>query len=156
MAPSDQPPRFLVDAMLGRLAKWLRILGYDTLYDPSWDDAQLVCLARAEERILLTRDLELCRRKGVRVLRIASEALEGQLGQLHEQLGVTALAPWTRCSVCNSALLSVPKDEAWGQVPPYVFVTQDAFLLCPHCNRFYWRGTHRQHMQALIARWSFP
>jgi uncharacterized protein with PIN domain len=151
-----QTRHFLVDAMLGRLAKWLRILGYDTLYDPSWDDAQLVRLARAEDRILLTRDLELARRKGVLVLRVASESLEAQLDQLHAELGVVAFAPWTRCPVCNSYLLMVPKGDAWGQVPPYVFVTQEEFRLCPHCNRFYWRGTHRQQMQALVDRWGYP
>jgi uncharacterized protein with PIN domain len=145
---------FVVDAMLGRLAKWLRILGYDTLYDPSWDDAYLVRLARAEDRFLLTRDLQLTRRKGVRVVWIASESLEEQLDQLHADLGVAAIAPWTRCPVCNSALVSVPKGDAWGQVPPYVFVTQEEFRLCPHCNRFYWRGTHRQHMETLVTRWA--
>jgi len=149
----EQDLRFLVDAMLGRLAKWLRILGYDALYDPSWDDAHLVRLARAENRILLTRDVQLARRKGVRVVWVASEALEPQLDQLHDQLGVVAFAPWTRCPVCNSPLLSVPRDEAWGQVPPYVFVSQQSFRLCPRCDRFYWQGTHREHMQALLSRW---
>ena len=139
--------------MLGRLAKWLRILGYDTLYDPSWNDAHLARLARAEDRVLLTRDVELTRRKGVRVVYVASEALEAQLDQLHEELGVVALEPWSRCPVCNSTLLAVPKDEAWGQVPPYVFVTQKEFRLCPQCSRFYWRGTHRERMQELISRW---
>ncbi len=152
----EQTVRFLVDAMLGRLAKWLRILGYDTLYDPSWDDSHLVRLARAEDRILLTRDVELARRKGVRVLRVASEVLEAQLDQLHVELGLVALAPWTRCPVCNSHLFSVPKGDAWGQVPPYVFVTQEEFRLCPSCNRFYWHGTHRQQMQALVDRWQNP
>jgi uncharacterized protein with PIN domain len=156
MACCDQDLRFLADAMLGRLAKWLRILGYDALYDPSWDDAHLVRLARAEERILLTRDLELARRKGVRVLWVESETLELQLDQLHEELRVIALAPWTRCPVCNSSLMAVLRDEAWGQVPPYVFATQAEFRLCPQCDRFYWPGTHRQHMQALVARWQAP
>ncbi len=153
MPCAEQNPRCLVDAMLGRLAKWLRILGYDTLYDPSWDDAYLVRLARAEDRILLTRDVELSHRKGVCTVYVASESLEAQLEQLHRELGVVALAPWSRCPVCNTPLLSVPRDEAWGQVPPYIFVTQKEFQLCPHCNRFYWRGTHREHMQALVSRW---
>lgn len=148
--------RFLADAMLGRLAKWLRILGYDTLYDASWDDAHLVRLARAEDRVLLTRDLELARRKGVCVVWVASETLEAQLDQLHEELGVVSTAPWSRCPVCNSPLLNVPRDQAWGQVPPYVFVTQEEFRLCPHCNRFYWRGTHRERMEAVISRWPSP
>jgi len=145
--------RFIVDGMLGRLAKWLRILGYDTLYDPRLDDPQLVRIARAEGRILLTRDHELTRRKNLQVILIESEVLEEQLDQLHEQLGIDAQNPFQRCPVCNAPLEPVPKDWAWGQVPPYVFVTQAEFRLCPECNRFYWRGTHWEHMRELFARW---
>lgn len=147
-------PRFVADAMLGRLARWLRILGYDTLYDPDWSDAHLARLARAEDRILLTRDLGLARRRGLRVLVIAHEDLPSQLDQLHRALGVQAVAPLTRCPVCNEPLEDIPKDHAWGQVPPYVFCTQEWFHLCPACNRFYWRGTHWERMRALMARWS--
>ena len=146
--------RFVADAMLGRLAKWLRILGYDTLYDPTWSDAQLARLARAEERILLTRDLGLAKRLGVRVLVIADQDLPSQLDQLHRELGLEAVAPLSRCPACNELLEEIPKDYAWGQVPPYVFCTQGEFRLCPACNRFYWRGTHWQRMQQVMARWS--
>jgi len=145
--------RFIADAMLGRLVKWLRLLGYDTLYDASWDDAQLVRLARAEDRILLTRDTALARRKGARLLFVQSEELAEQLTQLHRQIGLRALAPFSRCPVCNEPLQPLPKDRAWGQVPPYVFVTQDEFRLCPACSRFYWRGTHWAHMQELLTAW---
>ena len=145
--------RFLADAMLGRLAKWLRILGYDTLYNPSWDDLYLVRLARAQDRILLTRDTELARRRGVRVLVLKSERLEEQVRQLHRDLGLGAVAPFSRCPVCNTPLEEISKDQAWGQVPPYVFVTQKEFRLCPSCDRFYWRGSHWEHMLELVAGW---
>ncbi|MHB1294264.1 MAG: Mut7-C RNAse domain-containing protein [Anaerolineae bacterium] len=146
--------RLVADAMLGRLARWLRLLGYDTLYDARWDDPTLVRLARAEDRVLLTRDTELARRRGVRVTFVKSEVLQEQLAQLHRELGVRAREPFSRCPVCNAPLEQVPKDRAWGMVPPYVFMTQDAFQVCPVCGRFYWRGTHWDHMLAAIAQWS--
>jgi len=145
--------RFLADAMLGRLAKWLRILGYDTLYNPSWDDPYLVRVARAQERVVLTRDSELARRRGVRVLLLESERLEAQVQQLRSDLHLGAAAPFSRCPVCNALLEEISKDQAWGQVPPYVFVTQKEFRLCPACDRFYWRGSHWEHMLELVAGW---
>ena len=145
--------RFVADVMLGRLAKWLRILGYDTLYQSGWKDLHLVRVARAQDRVLLTRDLALARRKGVRVLLLDGDNLDHQLAQLREVLGVTARKPFGRCPVCNEPLEPVEKDQARGQVPTYVFVTQSRFRVCPSCNRFYWRGTHWEHMRERVARW---
>ena len=144
-------PRFVADAMLGRLAKWLRILGYDTLYAPTWEDAHLVRVARAEDRLLLTRDNGLARRRGSRTLLLESEALTDQLLQLRRMLGLEVVSPFTRCPVCNDLLEAVNKDHAWGQVPPYIFATQSEFRLCPSCNRFYWRGTHWDKMRKRVT-----
>jgi uncharacterized protein with PIN domain len=141
-----EDPRFVVDSMLGTLAKWLRILGYDTEYDACLNDNQLVRLARGEGRILLTRDTGLLKRKGFRCLFIESQILEEQLLQVLETLGLPADNLFSRCAVCNTPLEKVPKHEAWGQVPPFVFQTQERFSLCPECNRFYWRGTHWKRM----------
>lgn len=148
----DSEPRFLVDAMLGSLAKWLRILGYDALYDPRLDDHQLARLARAEDRLLLTRDTGLVRERGFRSLWVASELLTDQLAQVIRHCGLRIDRAFSRCPVCNDPLEVVPKDEAWGQVPPFVFQTQDQFRLCPECNRFYWRGTHWQQMVARLTQ----
>ena len=145
-------PRFLADSMLGTLAKWLRILGYDTTYQAQLDDNQLVRLARAEGRILLTRDTGFLKRKGLRRLLIESEVLEEQLAQVLQAFGLHADNPFSRCPVCNTVLEDVPKYEAWGQVPPFVFHTQERFRLCPECNRFYWRGTHWQRMLERMER----
>lgn len=144
--------RFLVDSMLGTLAKWLRILGYDAMYDAQLDDNQLVRLARAQGRILLTRDTGLVKRKGLRALFIESEVLEEQLAQVQQVFGLHMDQPFSRCPVCNTLLEDVPKYEAWGQVPPFVFQTQDRFRLCAECNRFYWRGTHWQRMLDRVER----
>jgi len=152
MIPADSTNlRFVADAMLGRLAKWLRILGYDTLYNPSWDDPYLVRVARAEERILLTRDAELARRRGVRVLMLESERLEAQVRQLRRDLPLSTGKPFSRCPVCNTPLEEITKDQVWGQVPPYVFATQSEFRLCPSCDRFYWRGSHWEHMTEFVV-----
>ena len=138
--------RFLADNMLGTLAKWLRILGYDTAYCPHLDDNGLVRLARNEQRVLLTRDTGLLQRRGLRLLFVESETLEEQLAQVLRAYHLSTGNSFSRCPVCNTELEVVSKSEAWGQVPPYVFQTQDRFRLCPECNRFYWRGTHWQNM----------
>ena len=138
--------RFLADSMLGTLAKWLRILGYDTTYYAQLDDNQLVRLARAEGRTLLTRDTGLLRHKGLCCLFIESEVLEEQLAQVLQAFSLHTDNAFSRCPVCNAVLEDVPKYEAWGQVPPFVYQSQEKFSLCPECNRFYWRGTHWQRM----------
>ena len=145
--------RFVADAMLGRLAKWLRILGCDTLYDSAWKDLHLVRIARAQDRILLTRNLALARRKGVRALLLDSDNLDQQLAQLHHVLGLVAQTRLGRCPLCNEPLEPINKDQAWGQVPSFVFVKQREFFICPSCNRFYWRGTHWEHMRERVASW---
>jgi hypothetical protein len=147
-----EEPRFVADSMLGTLAKWLRILGYDTTYDTQLDDNQLVRLARAEGRILLTRDTGLLKRKGLSRLFIESEVLEEQLAQVLQAFGLDAGNPFSRCPVCNTVLEDVPKYEAWGQVPPFVFQTQEKFSLCAECNQFYWRGTHWRSMRERMER----
>lgn len=101
----------------------------------------------------MTRDTALAQRRGVQVIWIEREDLDGQLDQLYRELGLAAAAPFTRCPVCNGLLEAVPKYRAWGQVPTYVFATQSEFRRCPSCGRFYWRGTHWDHMRELVAHW---
>jgi uncharacterized protein with PIN domain len=144
--------RFVADSMLGTLAKWLRILGYDTTYYRHIQDRELVRVARAEDRVLLTRDSDLAARKGLRVVLIKSQAMEEQLAQVTGTFALRMDSAFSRCPVCNTVLDDVPRHEAWGQVPPYVFQTQTKFRLCPECNRFYWRGTHWQRMTQKISK----
>ena len=134
--------KFLADNMLGRLATWLRLLGYDTAYQHDATDAELARRARVEQRILLTRDVELTRRRGVRAVLIESEQVEEQVGQVFHALNLTARAAFSRCAECNSVLEEVSKESVRGQVPPYVFHTQERFRRCPRCAHIYWRGTH--------------
>lgn len=138
---------FLLDGMLGRLARWLRLLGYDAAFEPDLKDIQLVRRARAEGRILLTRDRELARRRGVRAILIRSDHLEGQLAQLQRETNLAAEGRTPRCPVCNEPLEPMPRDQVWGLVPPYVFVHHTRFELCPSCERVYWPGTHWEDVQ---------
>ena len=138
--------------MLGTLAKWLRILGYDTQFDPDLNDHKLVHLARTEGRVLLTRDRELARRRGVHVVFVTSEDLDAQLDQVLTELRLEPDQSFSRCPVCNEPLVTIDRDTARSQVPAYVAQTQETFKSCPSCQRIYWRGTHWQRMDAHLAR----
>jgi uncharacterized protein with PIN domain len=145
---------FVVDAMLGTLAKWLRILGYDTLFDPTLDDHQLVRLARAQNRVLLTRDRELARRRGVRTLLVSGEDLEDQIRQVLQDLGLVLARAWkdrpSRCPVCNELLETITRQAAQALVPAYVAQTHQEFKRCGACQRVYWRGSHWQRMDEFV------
>jgi uncharacterized protein len=138
--------------MLGTLAKWLRILGYDTRFDPALDDYQLMRLSRAEGRVLLTRDRELAGRRGVHALLIESEPLDDQIRQVLAELKLDPERSFSRCPVCNEPLQALDREAARARVPAYVARTQQTFRICPTCQRVYWRGTHRQHMEEQLAR----
>lgn len=144
--------KLLLDGMLGRLAKWLRLLGYDTAYFPDLDDNELVRLARAQGRILLTRDRELTRRRRLSCLFVESDELEEQIQQVISKLHLETERPFSRCPVCNTPLQEVEKSRVKGHVPPYVFRTKEHFSLCPECDRIYWRGTHWAKMREEMAR----
>lgn len=144
--------RLLLDGMLGRLAKWLRLLGYDAAYFPNLDDNELVRLARAEGRILLTRDRELTRRPGLTCLLVESDKLEEQVQQVLSDLQLETEQPFSRCPVCNTPLQEVEKPLVKERVPPYIFRTKEHFSLCPNCDRIYWQGTHWANVREEIAR----
>jgi uncharacterized protein with PIN domain len=134
------------------LAKWLRILGYDTLFEPDIDDHQLVRLARAEDRLILTRDRELARRRGVRVLLIAEELLDDQVRQVLADLDLEPDRSFSRCPVCNEPLMPIDRETARSRVPAYVARTQSTFRSCPICQRLFWRGTHWQRINDQLMR----
>jgi uncharacterized protein with PIN domain len=145
--------KFLADGMLGRLARWLRILGYDTAYDPQADDHTLAGIARAEGRILLTRDTALARRRGVQAILIESQEVTEQVRQVLAACHLDPSDTFSRCAVCNVPLEPIDRAVAQSLVPPYVYQTQDGFQRCPRCKRIYWRGTHWANMQAQVDDW---
>lgn len=143
----ERPLKLLADGMLGKLAKWLRLLGYDTVYDNAADDHELARRARAEGRVLLTRDHKLAGRRGLRTLLVESEVLEEQVRQVQDVLGPPPAPAFSRCAVCNTALEQVSPQDVASRVPPYVVRTQTDFRRCPGCGRVYWPGTHVDGMR---------
>jgi len=139
--------------MLGALARRLRMLDVDVAYDPSLDDPELVELAVAEERVILTRDRRLTERRAARNhLLIRSAVVAEQVRQVLDELGVSPDPGrlLQRCLVCNTPLLAMAAEEARARVPPWVARTQNEFRTCPGCGRIYWPGTHVSKMRALL------
>ncbi len=133
--------------MLGRLARWLRILGYDTAYEKVITDEMLIERVVREDRWLLTRDGRLAQRKVLRGRHtlIASDDVAGQLHQLHRDLTIDLDVNHQRgyrCADCNVVLMSISHDDAAPLVPPFVAQEYREFLQCPHCRRVFWPGTH--------------
>jgi len=137
-------PRFLCDAMLGSLARWLRFFGYDTLYpQPGATDRALFERARDEERWLLTGDRELAS-TGPRTTLVRSADLEGQLVEVFGRLGLrpAATLEHARCGECNGRLHEVSREEVADVAPPHVLATAPRFTRCSGCGRVYWPGSH--------------
>lgn len=147
--------KFVADCMLGRLAKWLKILGFDVLYFPKAADRDLVAVARREERVLLTRDTGLIERTARRPNRlfIRSDDWEEQVFQVLDEYGLwDQVRPNTRCIACNLPLKSLSRERARNLVTPYVREHADSFAVCPGCDRVYWQGTHFGDMERKIAK----
>jgi uncharacterized protein with PIN domain len=138
--------RFVADVMLGRLAKWLRIAGMDTLYSNRYTDDQLIALSLEDRRILLSRDTRLLVRKAVtRFIYLESDDVQSQIEHVLRTTGVRQFpALLTRCLSCNDVLKDIDREQVRRRVPPYVLVTQPRFKTCPACGRIYWAGTHRR------------
>lgn len=133
-------PRFVADHMLGSLARWLRIMGYDTVYDKSLDDPGIANLARAESRFILTRDRELAKEPGA--LMIEADDLDLQLKAIAEKYGLKFHDDLIRCSACNGDLADLDKAQAKESVPEGAFENNDKFWKCSKCGKVYWKGTH--------------
>ncbi len=140
-------PRFIADTMLGRLATWLRILGYDTEYIRG-DDDRLLARAKAEGRIVLTRDTGIISRRNVPpCLFIESDHVTEQVRQVIAALRLHPGAPGRRCLRCNTVLEPCESTAVVNRVPEYVASRHEQFWACPACGRIYWAGTHRRRME---------
>jgi uncharacterized protein len=154
MPDSTEPPGFLADAMLGRLARWLRVLGADAAYDAASPDATLVRRARTESRVLLTRDRALV--ADLRPPRVVLVTSDEPLAQLRQVVMETRLAPprqlFTRCLVCNEPLRDLHPLDAAALVPERARGLPGPVRRCPRCERVYWPGSHARRMRAALGR----
>lgn len=150
--PRPEPPRFIADAHFGGLARLLRMAGFDTFYDNGIGDDEIEALAAREGRIVLTRDLELLKRRGIAhgcYLRAPDSV--GQLREVFDRLDLAhRVQPFSRCMACNAALHAVDKTAVLDRLPGKVRERQQRFTLCRGCDRVYWQGSHWQRMRALI------
>jgi uncharacterized protein with PIN domain len=145
---------FVADCMLGRLAKWLKILGFDVLYFPKAEDKDLVETSRREKRVLLTRDTGLIEKTKKRPGRlfIESDDWRDQVVQVLDEYGLwDAVRPNSRCLDCNVPLKELPRSKARNLVPPHILKTAPSFAMCPGCGRIFWPGSHSDDMETKIA-----
>lgn len=136
--------KFILTKELGRLAKWLRILGFDTEYFNQDNASSLIIQALRDNRIIITRNHRLPKSAGLKILLLKAQNLKEQLAQVLKALQITPLSDmmFSRCIICNETLVDIDKEKVKAKIPEYVFKTQQDFITCPKCQRIYWQGTH--------------
>ncbi|HLE40403.1 MAG TPA: Mut7-C RNAse domain-containing protein [Nitrospirota bacterium] len=141
--------KFVADVMLGRLAKWMRLLGFDVLYDRAISDNEIIRISLEQARVILTRDTGLVARPlASNHVFINNDNVRQQLQQVLTTFHITSMpGPLTRCSVCNTLLLPVAKQDVRDLVPLYVYEKNNTFLRCESCRKIYWQGTHVKRME---------
>ncbi len=143
---------------MGKLAKWLRMMGYNTLFFSGDNDSRMITLAQKEARVILTKDTQIMRRRVVasgqiKTILIKSDKPEIQMHQVMATLDLDPqFKPFSLCLECNQPLLERSQHQVKDLVPPYVFQTQSQYMACPKCHRIYWRGTHWQAMTERLRR----
>lgn len=150
--------KFIVDQNVGKMAKWLRMAGFDVALFTGADDAALIAAALAEGRILLTRDRRIMKRGPIaggriRAVLIESDRLPDQVRQVVAALNLdrSQFRPFTLCLECNQRLEVRQREAIRERIPPYVGLTQDRFAECPACGRLFWPGSHRRSMSLEMA-----
>lgn len=138
--------KFLCDQMLGTLAKWLRLFGYDTFYaNARINDIELIGIAKRENRVVLTRDknfIHKAKKEKIDIIEITTTNLDDQLRQVLKDIVVNSGAVLSRCSLCNTVVQKIKKELVRNRVPHRVFENNERFWLCPTCDKIYWTGTH--------------
>jgi hypothetical protein len=153
-APPERPCRFAVDVNLGKLARWLRLLGFDTAWRNDFTDPELARLAADERRILLTRDRRLLHYRQISHGRwIRAVDPERQVAEVLRHFRLAdAVAPFRRCLICNGTVHPVPKQRILHAIPPKTRRYYDEFHQCERCGRIYWKGPHFRRLEATLAR----
>jgi uncharacterized protein with PIN domain len=145
---------FAADRALGKLVKWLRILGYDTIYEKDVS-SQRFCKHLEKNRIILTRTEKI--RKAVtdhKLVFVKSNYLEAQLRQVIQEIGIKRkeIRPFSRCIHCNLSLVDINKNDVFNQVPSYIWEIHEEFHICRQCERIYWPGSHAQRSMEKIEQ----
>ena len=136
--------KFITSKELGRLCKWLRIMGFDTAYISELEKRELIIKSLREDRVILTRDSKMSVYSGTRTIHVKSDFVEEQVRQVVNELGIKPNRDkfFTICVICNAPLRKAAKSDIKEKVPPYVYQTQESFMKCDICDRVYWQGTH--------------
>lgn len=154
--PEAERPKFVADVMLGSLAKWLRIAGFDVLYSNRFTDDELIVISNTEGRVLLSSDTRLLIRKPVKAfIFIDTGDVQKQIRTVFETMRISSLdSVLSRCLSCNEALIEANRESVRELVPEFVYRTQRQFKLCPVCQKVFWAGSHRnaviQTLQKLL------
>lgn len=151
-------PRFILDVHLGGVARLLRVLGFDSLYERDYDDAEIVAFAKRERRIILTRDVGLLKRSAVtHGYWLRSQDSREQAREVVRRFDLARrVRPYTRCPTCNGSLRQVEKERVWDRLPPRTREAFDEFYECGSCGKIYWRGSHTEALDALIEELTSP
>ena len=147
--------KFIADIMVGKLAKYLRMAGLDVIYINTASDDEIIKIASDTDRMVLTRDSLMLARKEfkngtLKNLYIKDEKLKNQLEQIKSDLKISLEPNLTRCVECNQILIRVKKEDIKNKIPPYVYKTQQSFLYCKKCDKYYWKGTHYQNIKNIF------
>jgi uncharacterized protein with PIN domain len=152
--------KFIVDNNVGKLAKWLRMMGYDAVFFNGINDSYMVAKALNEGRIILTRDTQIMKRGVVvsgrlKAILINSDEPDSQIRQVINTLNLSRpFKPFTICLECNQPLEERNKEQIRDRVPPYVFRTQNQYMECSTCHRIFWRGTHWEAMTRTLHKFT--
>ena len=146
---------FVVDGMLGKLTRWLRMMGHDVKYSNKLDDTELMVIAKKESRVLLTRDLALYQRaiaKGIEAFYVEGMTEPERLAELARRFSIPLVIDLksSRCPRCNAPLQSVPKEKVVDRVEKNTFAHYSAFWECPNCGHVYWQGAHWTKIRATL------
>jgi len=147
-------PCFAAEKTLGKLAKWLRLLGFDTLYESEVTADEFI-ENLGNDRILLTRTQHMRTKSTIsRLIFVQSDHWVEQLKQIILELGLNAAQtrPFSRCLHCNILIVTAEKEALWGRVPDYIFESHDHFLTCPKCGKVYWSGSHTERGLEMIQK----
>jgi uncharacterized protein with PIN domain len=150
--------KFLCDQMLGTLAKWLRIYGFDTFYANSEiDDSKLLDISKNENRILITRDktlIQIACRENIKTINIKTKEIDKQISIVLSNIKLDKTKILSRCIICNSLIVEIKKKNVKGKVPERVFNNIEKFWFCKRCDKIYWKGSHYEKMVEKINKLS--